>query len=74
MFKEIFNLYEKVSYERIDSICSKVNAIVFPKVRLADIINISGSGISHEEYRFALKSHFDFIVYNKKDSAATVCS
>lgn len=33
-----------------------------PKVRLADVFPIEGSGISNDEYTFALASHFDFVV------------
>ena len=62
--KKIFNNYEKITYERLDEVCKDVNASVFPKVRLADIFPITDSGISNEEYSFALKSHFDFTVYD----------
>lgn len=64
--KEIFNMYEKITYERLEKVCINVNASVFPKVRLADIFSITNSGISTEDYSFALKSHFDFTVYDNK--------
>lgn len=63
---EIFNKYEKITFDKIDKVCSKVNASVFPKIRLADIFPITNSGISNEEYSFALKSHFDFTVYDNQ--------
>ena len=66
MNKEIFNKYENITYERINKVCKNVNTSVFPKVRLADIFSITKSGISNEEYSFALKSHFDFTVYDNK--------
>ncbi|MEC1177243.1 DUF2726 domain-containing protein [Metasolibacillus meyeri] len=66
--KEIFNKYEKVTYEKLEKVCVNVNASVFPKVRLADIFPITNSGISNEEYSFALKSHFDFTIYDNKSS------
>ncbi|PED69294.1 DUF2726 domain-containing protein [Bacillus pseudomycoides] len=62
----IFNKYEKITYERLEKVCTSVNASVFPKVRLADIFSITNSGISNEDYSFALKSHFDFTVYDNK--------
>jgi hypothetical protein len=31
-------------------------------VRLADVLPIEGSGISKDDYRFSLQSHFDFVV------------
>jgi len=64
--KGIFNKYEKITYERLEKVCIDVNASAFPKVRLADIFSITNSGISNEEYSFALKSHFDFTVYDNK--------
>ena len=41
------------------------------KMRLADALDIENSGISSEEYTFALRSHLDFVVYrnNKIDFA-----
>lgn len=63
---EIFNKYEKITFDKLDKVCTKVNASVFPKIRLADIFPITNSGISNEEYSFALKSHFDFTVYDNQ--------
>jgi len=37
-------------------------AHAFPKVRLADVLPIENSGIDDQLFRFALQSHFDFIV------------
>lgn len=62
--KKIFNQYEEITNERLFNVCKNVNASVFAKVRLADVFLITNSGISNEEYSFALKSHFDFIVYD----------
>jgi len=35
---------------------------VFPKTRVADVLDIDRSGLSAEEYRYALRAHFDFVV------------
>ena len=35
---------------------------IAPKVRVADVLLISGSGISNAEYTYALRSHFDWVV------------
>lgn len=35
---------------------------IAPKVRVADVLPISGSGISDAEYSYALRSHFDWVV------------
>ncbi|MFD1413803.1 DUF2726 domain-containing protein [Oceanobacillus jeddahense] len=68
MGKQIFNNYEKVTYGRLQEVCSNDNVSVFPKVRLADIFPINNSGISNEEYTFSLKSHFDFTIIDNASS------
>lgn len=35
---------------------------VAPKVRVADVFEIEGSGLSNSHYGYALKAHFDFVV------------
>jgi hypothetical protein len=35
---------------------------VAPKVRVADVLPIAGSGLSNAEYSYALRSHFDWVV------------
>jgi hypothetical protein len=60
--KKILNLHEEVTHRRLGDVCEKYHAVVFPKIRLADVFPIGNSGISHEEYRFALQSHFDFVI------------
>ena len=60
--KKILNLHEEATHLRLRDVCEKHGASIFSKVRLADILPIEGSGISDAEYRFALQSHFDFVV------------
>jgi hypothetical protein len=62
MFKRLLNSPEHMTYERLREACSRNGAEVFAKVRLADILPIENSGISDELFRFALQSHFDFVV------------
>ncbi len=38
---------------------------MFSKVRLADVIPVNNSGISSEEFSYALKAHVDFLVTNE---------
>jgi len=66
--KKIMNNPEQVTHADIKDICSRHNAFVYPKVRIADVFEISNSGISSREYSFALKSHFDFTVYDKESN------
>lgn len=65
MVNRFFNKYEEVTYEKLINACSRDNVHVFSKARLADVLPIKNSGISDNEYAFALKSHFDFVVCNK---------
>lgn len=61
-FKKILNLHEEATHVRLKETCDKYGATVYPKVRLADILPIEGSGIDDGLYRFALQAHFDFTV------------
>jgi len=60
------NRYEEVTYEKLRAVCEPQNAHVFSKVRLADIFPISNSGLSDQDFRFALQSHADFLVTDSK--------
>jgi len=60
--KKILNLYEEVTQRSLKEVCDKYGALVFAKVRVADVLVIEHTGISDAEYRFALQSHFDFVV------------
>lgn len=65
VLKKILNLHEEATQLRLREVCEKHGASIFSKVRLADVLPIEGSGISDSEYRFALQSHFDFLVTDK---------
>jgi Protein of unknown function (DUF2726) len=60
------NRYEEVTYEKLRAVCEPQNAHVFPKVRLADILPIDNSGLSNQDFGFALKSHADFSVIDSE--------
>jgi hypothetical protein len=48
--------------------CAKEHGIrVFPKARGASALNIDGSGISDQEYSYALRAEFDVVVANAAD-------
>lgn len=64
--KKILNFHEEVTHKRLREICAQYGACVYTKIRFADIIPIEKSGISDSEYRFALQSHFDFVVSDSK--------
>lgn len=63
MVKRIYaNNNEKLTHDIIREVCENCGADVYPKIRVADVLEIEGSGISSEEYSYALKAHFDFVV------------
>lgn len=62
--KKILNLHEEAVHLRLKDVCEKHGANIYSKVRLADVLPIEDSGISDTEYKFALQSHFDFVVTN----------
>lgn len=64
MLKRIFNRHEEVTYRRLRPVCEKHGTSVYPKIRVADVFPIEGSGLSDTDYEFCLKSHFDFVVFN----------
>lgn len=65
--KLLVNNYEKLADELLAKAVSPYGARVCPKVGLKDIVNISHSGISTEEYSYALKAHIDFCVVSVDD-------
>jgi hypothetical protein len=56
------NKYEQVTYQKLRAVADKSGAHVFSKVRLADVLPINRSGISDDQFTYALKSHVDFLV------------
>jgi hypothetical protein len=64
--KKILNLHEEVTHRNLRDACEKNGALVFAKVRVADILPIEGSGISDQLFRFALQAHFDFVVADRE--------
>ncbi|MGZ8223264.1 MAG: DUF2726 domain-containing protein [Methylobacter sp.] len=61
----LLNKYEEITFNKLRSTIAN-EAHVFAKVRLADVFSISGSGLDDREYSYCLKSHFDFLVTDKK--------
>ncbi|GIW42014.1 MAG: hypothetical protein KatS3mg076_2591 [Candidatus Binatia bacterium] len=67
-FKKILNLHEQATHLRLRKACEPWGASVHLKVRVADVLPIEGSGITRDQYEFALKSHFDFLVTDSDHS------
>ncbi len=60
--KKILNLCEEATQLRLRKACESRGASAYPKVRVADVLRIEHSGIKPEQYEFALKAHFDFVI------------
>jgi hypothetical protein len=67
--KIIVNKYEKKTIELLDAVVKKYDACLFSKTRVADALEITNSGLSNNEFKYALQAHFDFVVC-KKDSTS----
>lgn len=63
--KRLFNLGEEATNAKLQALTRQWGAHVLAKIRVADVFEIEGSGISNSDYRFALQSHFDFVVSDK---------
>jgi hypothetical protein len=60
--KRILNRHEEATHRRLRVVCDTYGSHVYAKVRVADVVPIENSGIGDELYRYALQSHFDFVV------------
>jgi hypothetical protein len=68
--KLLTNEYEEATHNALLAAAAQCGARVFPKVRLADALDIEFSGLSREEYSYALKAHFDFVVEREGEPIA----
>ncbi len=59
--KKLLNSPEARTLTMLHSAAERNRCRVFPKVRVADVLNIDGSGIPNALYTYALSSHFDFV-------------
>lgn len=44
--RRLLNRYEEVPYDALNRVCEPKAAKVFPKVRIADVFPLEGSGVS----------------------------
>ncbi len=63
--KRIENKQEERTHKILNDIAREYEAKIFTKIRVADVLEIRNSGLSNNEYSYALKAHFDFVVVNK---------
>ena len=60
-FKRLLNRQEEKAHDELQRVAADHGYAAYPKVRVADVLPIEGSGISAEAYSYALKAHFDFV-------------
>jgi hypothetical protein len=66
----LLNEYEEVVDELLNEATHQYDARVHCKVRIADALAIEHSGLTAEEYSYALRAHFDFVVSSRGDRVA----
>src|SRR5271154_5587875 len=64
--KRLLSIPERRTYEGLVAACQNTNLYVFTKVRLTDVLNIDRSGLSDEDFDYATKAHFDFVLTDGK--------
>lgn len=72
MLRKILNYSEEKTHSQLNDVAESYGARVFSKVRIADVVQIEGSGISNEDYSYALKAHFDFVITGEDNIALFV--
>jgi hypothetical protein len=58
----LVNDEERKAHQLLEEALRHQTARLYSKVRIADALDIKQSGLSDEEYSYALKGHFDFLV------------
>lgn len=64
----LLNRYEELTLGRLQAVTDRYGARVYAKIRIADVLRITQSGLDDTLYGFALKSHFDFVISDDRSS------
>jgi len=56
--------------EELEAVVVEHGCLVYKKVRIADVLRVEHSGLSKEEFGYALKAHFDFVIARSDDTQA----
>lgn len=67
--KILCNQYESQTCQQAQGAAERYNAQVFPKVRVADCLDINQTPLTQRESRYALSAHFDFVVCSEHSDA-----
>ncbi|CAN5291021.1 hypothetical protein BH24GEM2_BH24GEM2_10020 [soil metagenome] len=66
----LVNHFEHATGEALRQAVSHDGGRVYPKIRIADALDIDRSGLARDEYSYAFKAHFDFVVADGDSCAA----
>ncbi|USI78603.1 DUF2726 domain-containing protein [Sphingopyxis sp. USTB-05] len=58
----LLNRHEEVVFDHISEVGNRYGLSVYPKVRVADVINLDAVGIDFSHKSFGLRAHFDFTI------------
>ena len=59
---DVVELKKVLNLQRRHTFVFVRGASVYPKLGVADVLPIERSGLSDEQFQYALRSHFDFVV------------
>ncbi|MBD2539578.1 DUF2726 domain-containing protein [Coleofasciculus sp. FACHB-SPT36] len=68
--RALLNPKEEATFKALQESAERCGVRIHTKMRIADVLDIEKSGLSNDEYSYALKAHFDFVVEQKDKSVA----
>lgn len=67
IISKFFTKSEEVTYKKLHSVCERMGAKVFAKVRLVDVLRCFSYRPVGEKLTFSMKSHLDFVVVSSEN-------
>ena len=64
----LVNQWEERTDAALAEAAKRCQVRVFAKVRVADVLDLDGSGLSADEFRYGLQAHFDFVIADSHDT------
>lgn len=64
----LVNRYEVATDAALNEAAASAGVRVCMKVKMSDVLNIRSSGLSDEEFSYACKAHFDFVITDAPES------
>lgn len=58
----LLNRYEEIVFDQISTVGRKYGLSVYPKVRVADVVDLDALQIDYSHKSFGLRAHFDFLI------------